>query len=550
MSWSLVSYNAPFIIAAAYTALLLYIFVRRGRQGWLLGFLAASTIWQLLRFFFRATSEFAFIPDKAFLLSTILLGLTTARFVGWPARRWGVIGIAAAAAVLLLDILVPTSLNLIPFGIRIVDTVGGIALVVVWLLLSVTMWRASWQQFQLSRFPEHANRILYWLLTLGLVFVGEGFLFFLDPILNTVGQLLRLLGVIGLTVAVSSYRLIDVRTRAQRGFALLVVVVVSSIPAAALLLLLQWLSNQMRWEYFGLVTFVVVVLTFLGYQPFRRFVERLIFRYFIGQEFDTNNVVRRYSQAISRTLDVNELSLVIVRIIRDILQTSRGALMLYNSDGELARIDPVPGMGEMDDRPVTFNLQSRFIQALRYERKPLQQYDLDFNPDFREMDEGERAWLQEQAMALFVPIHGANGLAGIIALGPKATGLIYRPAEMDLLQVLADQTVVALQNARLYSELGQQNERNRQLNIDLRKQNERLEVMDQAKADFIAIASHELRTPLTQVKGYADILDAMNEENMLTREQTRAIIGHVNRATTQLEKPGFGHVGCQSARCR
>ena len=261
----------------------------------------------------------------------------------------------------------------------------------------------------------------------------------------------------------------------------------------------------------------------------------LYFRYFIGQEFDTSNVVRRYSQAISRTLDVNELSLVIVRIIRDILTTTRGSLMLFNSDGEIATIEPIPGMGDVDDAPISFGMDSRFVQALRYERKPLQQYDLDFNPDFRELGEAERHWLQEQAMALFVPIHGASGLAGIIALGPKATGLIYRPNEMDLLQILADQTVVALQNARLYSELGQQNETNRQLNIDLRKQNERLEIMDQAKADFIAIASHELRTPLTQVKGYADILDAMNEENMLTREQTRAIIGHVNRATTQLE---------------
>ena len=154
MSWSLISYNAPFIIAGAYTLLLLYIFVRRSRQAWLLGFLAASTFWQLLRFFFRSTSDLAFIPDKAFLLSTILLGLTTAAFVGWRPRRWGLLGLGTAAVVLLLDILFPFHLNLIPFGIRIVDTVGGIALVLVWLALSASMWRLSWQQFQLSRFPR------------------------------------------------------------------------------------------------------------------------------------------------------------------------------------------------------------------------------------------------------------------------------------------------------------------------------------------------------------------------------------------------------------
>jgi signal transduction histidine kinase len=104
------------------------------------------------------------------------------------------------------------------------------------------------------------------------------------------------------------------------------------------------------------------------------------------------------------------------------------------------------------------------------------------------------------------------------------------------MQTLADQTVVALQNARLYSELNEQNEHIRYLNIDLVEQNEKLEIMDRVKSDFITIASHELRTPLTQVKGYADILSAMNDENALTREQTREIVGHINRATLQLER--------------
>jgi signal transduction histidine kinase len=71
--------------------------------------------------------------------------------------------------------------------------------------------------------------------------------------------------------------------------------------------------------------------------------------------------------------------------------------------------------------------------------------------------------------------------------------------------------------------------------VDLVHQNERLETMDQVKSDFITIASHELRTPLTQVKGYADILSAMNEDNDLTQDQTREIVGHINRATMRLE---------------
>jgi signal transduction histidine kinase len=138
-------------------------------------------------------------------------------------------------------------------------------------------------------------------------------------------------------------------------------------------------------------------------------------------------------------------------------------------------------------------------------------------------------------MEAYVPVSAGAELAGLIAIGPKNSAVPYQPGELELVQILADQTVVALQNARLYSELGDQNEKIRHLNVDLVEQNERLEIMDEVKSDFITIASHELRTPLTQVKGYADILSAMNEENALTREQTREIVGHINRATLQLE---------------
>jgi len=169
------------------------------------------------------------------------------------------------------------------------------------------------------------------------------------------------------------------------------------------------------------------------------------------------------------------------------------------------------------------------------QHQPLLQYELDFNPTYGQMGDTAVSWLKEMAMEAYVPVGSASGLDGVIAIGPKRSGVPYQPGELDLMQVLADQTVIALQNARLYSELEGQNEKINTLNVDLVRQNERLEIMDQVKSDFITIASHELRTPLTQVKGYADILAAMNDTHSLTQEQTKEIVGHINRATMRLE---------------
>ena len=72
-----------------------------------------------------------------------------------------------------------------------------------------------------------------------------------------------------------------------------------------------------------------------------------------------------------------------------------------------------------------------------------------------------------------------------------------RPGEfpkriVDLLQTFADQSVLAIQNARLFTEI---DEKSRQL-----------EVASQHKSQFLANMSHELRTPLNAILGYTELI--------------------------------------------
>ncbi|MCZ7668907.1 MAG: hypothetical protein M5U34_17775 [Chloroflexi bacterium] len=60
------------------------------------------------------------------------------------------------------------------------------------------------------------------------------------------------------------------------------------------------------------------------YQPFRDLVERITYHYLFGEGFDPNLVVRNYSQAISRTLDVGQLSRLIMEILQAQFDTNAG----------------------------------------------------------------------------------------------------------------------------------------------------------------------------------------------------------------------------------
>src|SRR5262249_26671329 len=63
---------------------------------------------------------------------------------------------------------------------------------------------------------------------------------------------------------------------------------------------------------------------------------------------------------------------------------------------------------------------------------------------------------------------------------------------VELLQTFASQSVIAIQNARLFREI--------------ERKGRELEIASQHKSQFVANMSHELRTPLAAMLGYAELL--------------------------------------------
>jgi K+-sensing histidine kinase KdpD len=103
-----------------------------------------------------------------------------------------------------------------------------------------------------------------------------------------------------------------------------------------------------------------------------------------------------------------------------------------------------------------------------------------------------------------VPIHARASLLGTVAIFTR-TPRRFRPDELALLQSIADQVGVALENARLYE-------------AELRRATE-LERLNQLKTEFVGTVSHELRTPMTVVKTSYDALlrdwDRLSDERRL-----------------------------------
>jgi signal transduction histidine kinase len=168
-------------------------------------------------------------------------------------------------------------------------------------------------------------------------------------------------------------------------------------------------------------------------------------------------------------------------------------------------------------------------------RAPISQYDIDLLPRFRGSSDQERSWFSGLGVEVYVPIHAQKRLLGVLALGAKMAGQPFTSGDIALLRTLADQTAVALENARLVTDLRQLNREITALNQTLTLTNERLAILDKTKSDFISISSHELKTPLTQVKGYADILLQVSQGEADVREAVQQMAEGITRGVKRLQ---------------
>jgi signal transduction histidine kinase len=92
---------------------------------------------------------------------------------------------------------------------------------------------------------------------------------------------------------------------------------------------------------------------------------------------------------------------------------------------------------------------------------------------------------------MIVPLLGANRIVGALVVSRKAAGE-FAKRTVDLLQTFAAQSVLAIQNARLFREI--------------EVKGHELAVASQHKSQFLANMSHELRTPLNAILGYTELI--------------------------------------------
>jgi GAF domain-containing protein len=216
------------------------------------------------------------------------------------------------------------------------------------------------------------------------------------------------------------------------------------------------------------------------------------------------------SQSVNSTLDLKTVLETIVAKAVQLSGTDAGAIYVYSRQADRFRLKATYGMSAelikaISDQALRLN-DPGMGDAAR-SRQPVQAEDLSENllsPVHKiVLDAGFRS-------LLIVPLLRPNKVVGALVVRRRAPGR-FSDSIVHLMETFAAQSVLAIQNARLFSEI--------------EEKSHQLEIASRHKSQFLANMSHELRTPLNSVLGFTEMLaDGLYGE---LPEKAKATLGRV-----------------------
>ncbi|MFZ5818864.1 MAG: GAF domain-containing sensor histidine kinase [Chloroflexota bacterium] len=377
-----------------------------------------------------------------------------------------------------------------------------------WLIFIASALAAIRTAYRHSQQPLYRNRLLYWL-PFFLAIIANDLLIFSGYTLPTNPFRIGAAWLMGYVVL--THDMPDARQILRRALVYLI-----TILLVVVFYILGFTVTQTAFRaapnFNPLLVGAVIALVLAAlFTPMLSLVRRWVDSWLGLEQFDPSRTLQQYGEAVSNILEMQRLASVAVGLIIEALGITRGFLFLVDQDpGQDERkayfLRAVRSSGERQLKAGILPETSPIVQYLTREGRPLLQYDLDLLPAYRSVTRNERDWFNATQSEVYVPIFAKRRWIGLLAFGPKLSGNRYTEQDLVTLSALANQTAVALENARLVENLVRLNQELREAYHSLDKVNRDLERLDRTKSDFISIASHELRTPLTVMRGYTEML--------------------------------------------
>src|SRR5262245_43646438 len=236
----------------------------------------------------------------------------------------------------------------------------------------------------------------------------------------------------------------------------------------------------------------------------------------LAQSVEELQALGEVSQAGNSTLDLQTVLATIVAKAVQLSNTDAGVIYVFDEQDETLQVRATYGLSDelvAAIRGQPAGASDALRQAIQ-DRKPLEIADIRDEPPSPVREIAMRAGFRAR---LVVPLVGAGKVVGALVIRRKQPGN-FPKGTVHLLQTFAAQSVLAIQNARLFREI---EEKSRELQL-----------ASENKSQFVSSVSHELRTPLNAIIGLTDML--VTNAARFGTEKAQEPLQRVHRAGTHL----------------
>jgi HD-GYP domain-containing protein (c-di-GMP phosphodiesterase class II) len=198
------------------------------------------------------------------------------------------------------------------------------------------------------------------------------------------------------------------------------------------------------------ISIVVALFSSVILSPLREKIQNWIDRFFFRVKYDANLMIQRLSETTAAIMDVEQISITILQEIIDTMKVETASFHVkYEPTGVYQLVSHQGSKNIQHD----FQADHPIAEWLSGENRILTKDQLNIDPVFRSLWDRDKKWIEDQKIEFFISLVAREELLGFFAIGAKRSGQPFTREDQRILVTVANQTAIAVKNARLFNEL-------------------------------------------------------------------------------------------------